>query len=179
MITILLKRLKLFMANLNKHPALFWDDPEPVDPYQSLKVRFVEEYMVDYDAHAAVIRINDGILAPHTIQAYVQNFMGDSFVRNLIKQKEEEFAKRLEQKDPILLGRIGASLYKESQIASSGASRVAALKILLDVFNINNVTTINDNNFLNVVELNKEQIVDKCKELGLPTSIYENDFVEG
>ncbi len=175
----LLRQLIILMMNSNKHAALFWDDPAPIDPYQDLKIKFVEEYVIDYDAYAAVIRMNSGILAPQDIQSYIQSFMADPFVRNLIKQKEEEFGKRLEQKDPILLGRIGASLYKESQISSSSASRVAALKILLDIFNVNNVATINDNTFPSVVELSKDDIIEKCKELGLPTSIYQNDFAEG
>lgn len=70
----------------------FWNDemerePELTEREQALRNKFVDEYLVDYDAIAAAMRV--GFMKAFAVE-YAKRFMDEAYVRNRIKGVELE-----------------------------------------------------------------------------------------
>lgn len=118
--------------------ALWQDTIVPGDHYsdaeRDLRVRFVTEYLVDYNAYAACLRVG---FHSQFATDYAKKFMDESFVRKLIK--EREFAAEAEGESATNKRRITAALFKEANyhgIGSSHAARVSALAKLTTLFDM-------------------------------------------
>lgn len=99
---------------------------------RSLRQRFVEEYLADYDAFAAAIRIG---YQEAFAQQYAKQFLTEPYTLKLIKEKEAEFGILTEEDQH--RKKIVAGLYREAHSRfNSGAARVAALTQLAKIIGI-------------------------------------------
>lgn len=91
-----------------------------------LRDRFVQEYLKDYDAYAACIRVG---YAAAFAKEFCVRFMGESYVLNKIKQQEIAPLEEVLDED-VQKRKVYAALWKEANYVGPGASqsaRVAAL----------------------------------------------------
>lgn len=99
---------------------------------RSLRQRFVEEYLADYDPVAAAIRLG---YQEAFAQQYAKQFLAEPYTLKLIKEKEAEFGILTEEEQH--RKRIVAGLYREAYNRSnSGSARVAALTQLAKIIGI-------------------------------------------
>lgn len=99
---------------------------------RSLRQRFVEEYLTDYDAFAAAIRLG---YQEAFAQQYAKQFLTEPYTLKLIKEKEAEFGILTEEDQH--RKKIVAGLYREAHSRfNSGAARVAALTQLAKIIGI-------------------------------------------
>lgn len=99
---------------------------------RSLRQRFVEEYLADYDAFAAAIRIG---YQEAFAQQYAKQFLTEPYTLKLIKEREAEFGILTEEDQH--RKKIVAGLYREAHSRfNSGAARVAALTQLAKIIGI-------------------------------------------
>lgn len=97
-----------------------------------LRQRFVEEYLADYDAFAAAIRIG---YQEAFAQQYAKQFLTEPYTLKLIKEREAEFGILTEEDQH--RKKIVAGLYREAHSRfNSGAARVAALTQLAKIIGI-------------------------------------------
>lgn len=102
------------------------------DAERELRERFVTEYLVDYNAYAACLRVG---FHSQFATDYAKKFMEESFVRKLIKQ--HELAAESEGEADTNKRRIMAALFKEANYHGPGSShsaRVSALAKLTTLF---------------------------------------------
>lgn len=118
----------------------FWADGM-VDPNslskaeRELRDRFVIEYLVDFDAYAAAIRIG---FSASFASGYAQNFMDEPYVRQRISQMQREQGDPKEETDSTKR-QIRAALLREAHYrgpGSSHAARVAALAKLMSLYDM-------------------------------------------
>ena len=99
---------------------------------RTLRQRFVEEYLADYDAIAAAIRLG---YQEAFARQYAKQFLAEPYTLKLIKEKEAEFGILTEEDQH--RKRIVAGLYREAYNRSnSGSARVAALTQLAKIIGI-------------------------------------------
>lgn len=99
---------------------------------RSLRQRFVEEYLADYDPVAAAIRLG---YQEAFAQQYAKQFLSEPYTLRLIKEKEAEFGILTEEDQH--RRRIVAGLYREAYSRfNSGSARVAALTQLAKIIGI-------------------------------------------
>lgn len=99
---------------------------------RSLRQRFVEEYLADYDAIAAAIRLG---YQEAFAQQYAKQFLAEPYTLKLIKEKEAEFGILTEEDQH--RKKIVAGLYREAHNRfNSGSARVAALTQLAKIIGI-------------------------------------------
>jgi hypothetical protein len=115
-------------------------DPPLSEQERAVRDRFVEEYMVDFSPLNAARRVG---FSNAFAEQYAKRFMGESYVRRMIKAHElrtdldesevEEYDKR----------RIRSRLMREAHDPySSGAARVAALGKLMSLYGMDAPTKI-------------------------------------
>lgn len=103
---------------------------------QALRREFVKQYLVDYDAHAAALRV--GFLA-NIADDYAKQFMGESFVQKLIAEHESKVALDEGPEREAQKKRVMAQLMREAHFTGKGSShaaRVAALGKLAALFGL-------------------------------------------
>lgn len=99
---------------------------------RALRQRFVEEYLADYDAFAAAIRLG---YQEAFAQQYAKQFLTEPYTLKLIKEKEAEFGILTEEDQH--RKKIVAGLYREAHSRfNSGSARVAALTQLAKIIGI-------------------------------------------
>lgn len=99
---------------------------------KALRQRFVAEYLVDYDAIGAAIRLG---YQEAFAQQYAKQFLTEPYTLKLIKEKEAEFGILTE--DDQHRKKIVAGLYREAHSRfNSGSARVAALTQLAKIIGI-------------------------------------------
>jgi len=99
---------------------------------RTLRQRFVEEYLVDYDAFAAALRLG---YAEQFAEQYSRQFMLEPYVRKRIAEREAELGVVTEEQQH--RKKIVAGLYREAHSRfNSGAARVAALTQLAKIIGI-------------------------------------------
>ena len=99
---------------------------------RSLRQRFVEEYLADYDAVGAAIRLG---YQEAFAQQYAKQFLTEPYTLKLIKEKEAEFGILTEEDQH--RKKIVAGLYREAHSRfNSGSARVAALTQLAKIIGI-------------------------------------------
>lgn len=99
---------------------------------RALRQRFVEEYLTDYDAFAAAIRLG---YQEAFAQQYAKQFLTEPYTLKLIKEKEAEFGILTEEDQH--RKKIVAGLYREAHSRfNSGSARVAALTQLAKIIGI-------------------------------------------
>lgn len=99
---------------------------------RSLRQRFVEEYLADYDAVGAAIRLG---YQEAFAQQYAKQFLTEPYTLKLIKEREAEFGILTEEDQH--RKKIVAGLYREAHSRfNSGAARVAALTQLAKIIGI-------------------------------------------
>lgn len=99
---------------------------------RTLRQRFVEEYLADYDPVAAAIRLG---YQEAFAQQYAKQFLSEPYTLRLIKEKEAEFGILTEEDQH--RRRIVAGLYREAYSRfNSGSARVAALTQLAKIIGI-------------------------------------------
>jgi hypothetical protein len=110
------------------------------DAEKELRVRFVTEYLFDYNSYLACLRLgfNAGFATD-----YAKKFMEESFVRQLIKQAEIDAEN--DNAGESNKRRIMAALFKEANyhgVGSSHAARVSALAKLTALYGMDAATKI-------------------------------------
>ena len=99
---------------------------------RALRQRFVEEYLTDYDAVGAAIRLG---YQEAFAQQYAKQFLTEPYTLKLIKEKEAEFGLLTEEDQH--RKKIVAGLYREAHSRfNSGSARVAALRQLAKIIGI-------------------------------------------
>lgn len=99
---------------------------------KALRQRFVAEYLADYDAIGAAIRLG---YQEAFAQQYAKQFLTEPYTLKLIKEKEAEFGILTE--DDQHRKKIVAGLYREAHSRfNSGSARVAALTQLAKIIGI-------------------------------------------
>lgn len=99
---------------------------------KALRQRFVAEYLEDYDAIGAAIRLG---YQEAFAQQYAKQFLTEPYTLKLIKEKEAEFGILTE--DDQHRKKIVAGLYREAHSRfNSGSARVAALTQLAKIIGI-------------------------------------------
>lgn len=99
---------------------------------RTLRQRFVEEYLADYDAIAAAIRLG---YQEAFAQQYAKQFLSEPYTLRLIKEKEAEFGILTEEDQH--RRKIVAGLYREAYNRfNTGSARVAALTQLAKIMGI-------------------------------------------
>lgn len=99
---------------------------------RSLRQRFVEEYLADYDPVGAAIRLG---YQEAFAQQYAKQFLAEPYTLKLIKEREAEFGILTEEDQH--RKKIVAGLYREAHSRfNSGAARVAALTQLAKIIGI-------------------------------------------
>ena len=99
---------------------------------KALRQRFVAEYLADYDAFAAAIRLG---YQEAFAQQYAKQFLTEPYTLKLIKEKEAEFGILTEEDQH--RKKIVAGLYREAHSRfNSGSARVAALTQLAKIIGI-------------------------------------------
>ena len=99
---------------------------------RALRQRFVEQYLVDYDAYSAAIRLG---YQEAFAQQYAKQFLAEPYTLKLIREKEAEFGILTE--DDQHRKKIVAGLYREAHSRfNSGSARVAALTQLAKIIGI-------------------------------------------
>lgn len=99
---------------------------------RALRQRFVEEYLTDYDAFSAAIRLG---FQEAFAQQYAKQFLTEPYTLKLIKEKEAEFGILTEEDQH--RKKIVAGLYREAHNRfNSGSARVAALTQLAKIIGI-------------------------------------------
>lgn len=99
---------------------------------KALRQRFVAEYLEDYDAIGAAIRLG---YQEAFAQQYAKQFLTEPYTLKLIKEKEAEFGILTEEDQH--RKKIVAGLYREAHSRfNSGAARVAALTQLAKIIGI-------------------------------------------
>jgi hypothetical protein len=99
---------------------------------RELRKRFVDEYLTDYDAFSAAIRLG---YQEAFAQQYAKKFLTEPYTLKLIKEKEAEFGIKTE--DDQHRKKIIAGLYREAHSRfNSGSARVAALTQLAKIIGI-------------------------------------------
>ena len=99
---------------------------------KALRQRFVAEYLADYDAIDAAIRLG---YQEAFAQQYAKQFLTEPYTLKLIKEKEAEFGILTE--DDQHRKKIVAGLYREAHSRfNSGSARVAALTQLAKIIGI-------------------------------------------
>lgn len=99
---------------------------------RTLRQRFVEEYLADYDAIAAAIRLG---YQEAFAQQYAKQFLSEPYTLRLIKEKEAEFGILTEEDQH--RRKIVAGLYREAYNRfNTGSARVAALTQLAKIVGI-------------------------------------------
>lgn len=99
---------------------------------RSLRQRFVEEYLADYDAVGAAIRLG---YQEAFAQQYAKQFLTEPYTLKLIKEREAEFGILTEEDQH--RKKIVAGLYREAYSRfNSGSARVAALTQLAKIIGI-------------------------------------------
>ena len=105
--------------------------PELTPRERQLRDAFVDQYLIDYDAHAAALRVGfQAAFAPD----YAKKFMGETYVRQRLKMMEQtEPTVGAAIEDKYNNRRIKAKLMEEAFYTGPGSShsaRVSALKAL-------------------------------------------------
>ena len=99
---------------------------------KALRQRFVAEYLADYDAIGAAIRLG---YQEAFAQQYAKQFLTEPYTLKLIKEKEAEFGILTEEDQH--RKKIVAGLYREAYSRfNSGSARVAALTQLARIIGI-------------------------------------------
>lgn len=99
---------------------------------REVRRRFVEEYLTDYDAIAAAIRLG---YQEAFAQQYAKQFLLEPYTLRLLKEKEAEFGILTEEDQH--RKKIVAGLYREAHSRfNSGSARVAALTQLAKIIGI-------------------------------------------
>ena len=99
---------------------------------KALRQRFVAEYLADYDAIGAAIRLG---YQEAFAQQYAKQFLTEPYTLKLIKEKEAEFGILTEEDQH--RKKIVAGLYREAHSRfNSGSARVAALTQLAKIIGI-------------------------------------------
>ena len=99
---------------------------------RALRQGFVEQYLVDYDAIGAAIRLG---YQEAFAQQYAKQFLAEPYTLRLIKEKEAEFGILTEEDQH--RKKIVAGLYREAHSRfNSGSARVAALTQLAKIIGI-------------------------------------------
>lgn len=99
---------------------------------KALRQRFVAEYLADYDAFAAAIRLG---YQEAFAQQYAKQFLIEPYTLKLIKEKEAEFGILTEEDQH--RKKIVSGLYREAHSRfNSGSARVAALTQLAKIIGI-------------------------------------------
>ncbi len=128
------------MAEIPHHPQ-YWDTSvmqQALSPLEkNLRERFVLEYLKDYDAIAACIRLG---FMKRVALTYGFQLLDEPFVRQLIDQHERQ------QADPKVVERnIRAAAWREANSRGEGTSqsaRVSALSLLADLHGLKAPTKI-------------------------------------
>lgn len=99
---------------------------------KALRQRFVAEYLADYDAFGAAIRLG---YQEAFAQQYAKQFLTEPYTLKLIKEKEAEFG--ILTAEDQHRKKIVAGLYREAHSRfNSGSARVAALTQLAKIIGI-------------------------------------------
>ena len=99
---------------------------------KALRQRFVAEYLADYDAIGAAIRLG---YQEAFAQQYAKQFLTEPYTLKLVKEKEAEFGILTEEDQH--RKKIVAGLYREAHSRfNSGSARVAALTQLAKIIGI-------------------------------------------
>lgn len=99
---------------------------------RTLRTRFVDEYLKDYDAIAATIRLG---YSEQYAQQYAKKFMVEPYTLKAIADKEQELG--LDTEEAQHRRKIVSGLYREAHSRfNSGSARVAALTQLAKIVGI-------------------------------------------
>lgn len=99
---------------------------------RDFRERFVEQYLVDYDAYSAAIRLG---YQEAFARQYAKQFMAEPYTLNRIAEREAEMGILTEEDQH--RKKIVAGLYREAYNRSnSGSARVAALAQLAKIIGI-------------------------------------------
>lgn len=114
------------------------------DDEMELRRHFVKEYMVDFNAYYAALRV--GFHASFASE-YAKQFMGEGVVRRLIAEEER---KEADEKDQNLLkAQVEKGLFREANYYGPGSShgaRVSALSKLAVIYGMDKEAQANDDN---------------------------------
>ena len=116
---------------------MFWADEQKVSPLSeadyNLRVRFVEQYVLDHSPYKACLRLG---FHARAAESYGHQFLAEPVVQNLIKEYEENFYKRLKNRDETLMSVIASRLYGEAMTAQNDSTRVNALSKLINMMDM-------------------------------------------
>lgn len=116
-------------------------EPELTDLEKELRVRFVDEYMYDRSPVAAAMRV--GFMRSFA-QDFATKFMDESFVRKLIREREEAFATNNPEQLEAKRKAIELALLHEANYRGPGSShgaRVTALTNLAKLYDMDKPKT--------------------------------------
>jgi hypothetical protein len=114
-------------------------EPELTDLEKQLRVRFVDEYMYDRSPVAAAMRV--GFMRSFA-QDFATKFMDESFVRKLIREREEAFISNNHEQAEAKKKAIELALIHEANYrgpGSSHAARVTALTNLAKLYDMDKI----------------------------------------
>lgn len=109
---------------------------ELTDLDRQIRDQFAQEYLVDYDALAACVRIG---FAKMFAENYAKKFMSETYVRNRIAQLQAHEALNPKQEANEDKRRIRSMLFKEANYHGPGSShgaRVSALAKLASIYSM-------------------------------------------
>lgn len=103
-----------------------------------LRKKFVEEYLVDFNAIKAAIRIG---FREQFAKDYSSQFMAEPFVQRLIKERQDESPEDEFEEEEVLKRRVLKGLVREANYFGPGSShtgRVAALTRIAEITKLSN-----------------------------------------
>jgi argininosuccinate lyase len=143
-------------------------DPLTAEEMQ-LRKAFVQEYIKDYDAALALVRMGQPFeLAQRMAQHYVQ----DCWVQTLLQKEKEQFFTKLSNRDETVMG-IVASRYYEEACTARGSAKLAALGKLSDLLKMETARSTRTDN---PSGLSLDEIQQELIRRGLPSDILEDQF---
>lgn len=111
----------------------FWDPSQLTSKERDIRDRFVAEYVIDYDAKRAALRVG---YTESFAETYSQKFLNEAYVQQKIKKFELDEAEDDKGEADSDRRRIRAGLMREAHYrgpGSSHAARVAALAQLAKI----------------------------------------------
>lgn len=105
-------------------------EPELTGPEKELRIRFVDEFMYDRSPVAAAMRVGFGAAFA---TEFSQRFMGESFVRKLIREKEEQLTSNEPGQLDAKRKMVEQALLHEANYRGPGSSHSARVTALTNL----------------------------------------------
>lgn len=105
-------------------------EPELTGPEKELRIRFVDEFMYDRNSYAAAMRVGFGAAFAND---FSKKFMQESFVRKLIREREEQLISNDPGQLDIKRKMIEQCLLQEANYRGPGSSHSARVTALTNL----------------------------------------------